>query len=510
VTTVTLQTILDRAYRDHADRVAVVDGEESLTYRELGRQVHALARTFRRAGAEPGDRVLLLSRNRIEFVVADQAAFAGGFVRVALSPRLHPREVAVIVADCDPAVIVTEGEWMEALAGLPARAAGPRLIVDVDADRSFARLLADASAGKEALPVRTAGDPAALLYTSGTTGRPKGATLTHGNWVACIRNSMVELPPISEDDVVLTVAPLSHLGGYVAPTYYARGARHIIHRAFEPDRVLKALEEERVTAMAAVPTMLNQLVLAADDREVDASSLRAVIYAGSPIAPDRLARAVGLLGDVLVQFYGLSEAAMPLTALSAAAHRAALDGRPERLASAGRANPFVDLRLVGADGNDVSPGEMGEIVVRGDSIMAGYWKNPAATAAMIDPDGWLATGDLGMMDDDGFITIVDRRSDMIITGGYNVYPTEVENAIHTLPAVAEAAVIGLPDDTWGEAVTAFVVTRPGHTITPADVVAACRSRLAGYKTPRRVEFVAELPKTGSGKIKRRQLRESAR
>ncbi len=515
---VTLQAMLERAYGQYAGRVAVVDGAQRLSYGELGGQVHQLVRALRRSGLEPHDRVMLLSRNRVEFVIADQAAFVGGFVRVALSPRLHPAEVEVIVADCDPAVIVTEAEWVPALAALPPRPSGRRLIVDVDVDARWTGdesavgwndVLARGEGGDEAGAPCSADDPAALLYTSGTTGKPKGATLTHRNWVAMIRNSMAELPAISEDDVVLDAAPLSHLGGYVALTYFARGASHILHRTFEPERILATLGDAGITAMALVPTMLNQLVLAGEGHDLQLSSLRTIVYAGSPIAPDRLARAAELFGDVLVQFYGLSEAPMPLTALSTGAHRAALNGRPELLGSAGRANTFVELRVLGPGGADAGPGTVGEIVVRGDTIMTGYWNNVAATAAMIDHDGWLATGDLGVLDKDGFLSIVDRRSDMIITGGFNVYSTEVENAIHTIPGVAETAVVGLPDDTWGEVVTAFVVRRPGHLVSADEVTQACQERLAGYKKPRSVHFVSELPKTGSGKIKRRELRGSA-
>jgi acyl-CoA synthetase (AMP-forming)/AMP-acid ligase II len=254
--------------------------------------------------------------------------------------------------------------------------------------------------------------------------------------------------------------------------------------------------------------MLILLVLAAEKHTFDYSALHTVVYAGSPIAPDRLARAREVFGDVFVQFYGLSEMPIPLACLSSRDH--AFDPRegvPARLASAGRISPFVEVRLLDDESVEVEPGAVGEIVVRGDQVMMGYWGRPDATAEMIDDDGWARTGDLGRFDADGYLTIVDRKKDMVVTGGFNVYPTEIENVISTLPAVAEVAVVGVPDETWGESLKAIVVRREGHGLTEAEVVEACVGSLAGYKKPRSVEFVDELPKTGSGKIMRRRLRD---
>lgn len=233
-----------------------------------------------------------------------------------------------------------------------------------------------------------------------------------------------------------------------------------------------------------------------------------VVYSGSPIAPDRLARGRKVFGDVFVQFYGLSETPIPLSALSPRDH--AFDPSsplPDRLSSAGRVNPFVELKIVGPDSKQFPVGEVGEIVVRGDNTMAGYWDKPEKTAEMIDAEGWAATGDLGRLDEDGYLYVVDRMKDTIITGGYNVYPTEVENAISTLEAVQEVAVVGVPNEQWGESVKAVIVPRSGHNLSMEEVVAVCQDNLADYKKPRSVEFVEELPKTGSGKIMRRKIRD---
>ncbi len=356
--------------------------------------------------------------------------------------------------------------------------------------------------------VPEAGDVAALLYTSGTTGRPKGATIMHGNLVAMLRSVQTEVPPIDTSDVVLHVAPLTHMSGGCAFTYFTRGATQTMLPVFDPREVLDAIEQLKVTVIPLVPSMLNRLVEAYEDNPIDASSLRAVIYGGSPIAPDRLARAIKAFGEVFIQLYGLSEAVMPLSALSQRDHRFSEGGSaPSRLASAGRPHPFWELRIIDDDGNELPVGDEGEIIVRGDNVMAGYWNDPEQTAEMIDANGWAHTGDVGRIDEEGYLTIVDRKRDMIVSGGFNVYPTEVENAILTLVGVREAAVVGAPDDRWGEAVTAVVVVRPGHSVTAEEVIAACRENLAAYKAPKDVHFVDELPKSGVGKILRRDVRE---
>ena len=513
--TVSVAALFERSYRDYADRIALVDGDRQLTYRELGERAHAFARALTGLGLQPGDRVALLSGNRAEFVEADQGLFTGGFVRVALSVRLHLREIVHILAHSGARAVVADAEWSARLASVRDELTALEQVIALDGGEGldFEQLVAAGTAagtapGAAAAALPAADDVAALLYTSGTTGLPKGATLTQGNWAAMIRNSLVELPPVDETDIVLHVAPLSHFSGYVAPTYFTRGARHVILRRFEPVEVLAALGEHRITTLPLVPTMLNQLLLAAEEIPFDSTSLRTIVYGASAIAPDRLARAVRAFGDVFIQVYGLSETPMPLTALSQRDHSFdPAEPPPARLASAGRPSPFVELKIVGADGVELATGEVGEIVVRGDVVMLGYWNDPQATAGMIDADGWAATGDLGRRDSDGYVTIVDRKGDMIVSGGYNLYPGEIENVISTLVEVQEVAIVGVPDERWGEAVKAIVVIRPGHALTAEQVVAVCHANLASYKKPLSVDFVDELPKTGSGKILRRSLRE---
>jgi long-chain acyl-CoA synthetase len=495
----TVAAIFEASYRRFAHRPALVDGQVTRTYHELGERAHRFAGALRDRGLVPGDRVALVAPNSPSYIEASHGIFVGGYVRVAPSDKLHPDEVRGILADCSASAVVVSPQWAERLDGIDAE-----MVVFGD---DFETLLAAGTpAPPAALPAPA--DLCALLYTSGTTGLPKAAMLTHANWVAMMRNSMVELPVIDPDDIVLHVAPLSHFSGYVEPTYSARGACHVVLESFEPAAVLDAIERDRVTALPLVPTMLNLMLPDAEAGDRDLSSIRVIMYGGSGIAPDRLGRAVRVFGDVFVQFFGLSETPMPLTALSQRDHRFDIDGAPPpRLASAGRVNPFVELRICDDDRHDLPPGEVGEIVVRGDTVMAGYWERPELTAETIDGDRWAATGDLGRVDEDGYLYIVDRKRDMIITGGYNVYPAEVENAIAALEAVQEVAVVGVPDDRWGEAVKAVVVRRPGLDVGADDVIAACTERLAAYKKPRSVDFVDELPKTGSGKLMRRRVRD---
>jgi acyl-CoA synthetase (AMP-forming)/AMP-acid ligase II len=503
-------TIFEAAYERFAGRPALLGDAGARTYAELGERAHRFASALRGLGIERGDRVVILAPNGPSYIEVSHGIFVGGFVRVAPSFTLHPEEVGQIVGDCEASALIVSPEWAERLGEIPG--AGELRVVALGAPTEraigYEELL---EGGSPERPAWSPGaeDLCALLYTSGTTGAPKGATLTHGNWVAMMRNSMVELPTLGTDDVILHVAPLSHLSGYCEPTCSARGVAHLVQPGFDPVAVLDAIERERVTMIPLVPTMLNMMLPVVDaDRGRDFSSLRVIAYGGSGIAPDRLARAVAAFGDVFVQFFGLSETPMPLTALSQRDHKYDPSGPwPARLGSAGRPNPFVELRLEGEDGGAVPVGEVGEIVVRGDNVMVGYWGKPEQTAATIRPDGWAATGDLGRFDADGYLYIVDRKRDMIVSGGYNVYPAEVENAISVLVEVAEVAVVGVPDERWGEAVKAVVVVRSGEELSADEVVDACARRLASYKKPRSVDFVEELPKTGSGKIMRRRIRD---
>ncbi|NIH80725.1 class I adenylate-forming enzyme family protein [Amycolatopsis viridis] len=500
----TVASVLRRGYTEFADLPAVVDvSGTTTTYAELGRDARLLVTGLRNQGARHGDRIVVLTKNRPECFTLDHALAIGGFVRVALSYRLHPKEIADIVADSGAHIVVVDGERVAEIAG----AVGADVtLVNFDGDGPgvpYGSLFG----GAEAEPAEVSpADIAWMPYTSGTSGRPKGVIHTHHSLLSIIRNVLVELPGLGDRDVLVHTAPLTHLSGYAMLAGFTRGARQIALGRFEPAEYLRVVQQHRATVLPLVPTMINMLLPVLEAGEADVSSVHTVLYGGSPIAPDRLARAIKLFGPVFVQSYGLTE--MPWSSwLSKPDHVFDPDGElPARLGSAGRVSPFIEMRLVTPGGRLAEDGEEGEIQLRGDARMAGYWNLPDETAAAIRDGGWVATGDVGRMSE-GYLHVVDRKKDMIVSGGFNVYPAEVENAIYTVPGVAEVAVVGIPDERWGETVHAVVVPRGGATVTRDEIDRACLGTIAAYKRPRSVEFVSELPKTGTGKIMRRAVKE---
>ncbi len=513
ITHVTQGTLMERAYRFFGERAAVIEGVRHTTFADLGARVYRVADALRRHDVGFGDRVLLLSKNRTEFWEVEHALAVAGQIRVALATRLHAREVEYIGNDCGASAAFVDAEWAAKLANVRDRLPALRLVVGLDGADEAAGIVGYGDFLTDAEPVDppqrpTADDLCALLYTSGTTGRPKGAMQSHGSLVAMLRSVQTHLPPIDPGDVVLHVAPLTHMSGGCAFTYFTNGATQAMLPTFDPAAVLRTIEQLRVTVIPLVPTMLNLLTDAAEDQPHDISSLRAILYGASAIAPDRLVRALKVFGPIFVQLYGLSEVVMPLAALHQREHYLNPDGSaPRHLASTGRPHPFFELRIVDDQHREQPPGRRGEIVVRTDTAMEGYWNQPGQTAEAIDNDGWVHTGDVGYLDADGYLYIVDRKKDMIVSGGFNVYPNEVEHAISKLVGVQEVAVVGAPDDRWGEAVTAVVVRRPGHDVTPDDVIAVCRENLGAYKAPKAVFFWDAVPKNPVGKILRREVRE---
>jgi long-chain acyl-CoA synthetase len=501
-------TMLARSYENHASSAALVGPEGVTTYSQLQQRVHQVGNALAGQGMRPGDRVAIWLDNCPQFLEIEQACFSFGFVRTALGSRLHLDEVTDIVRDCSASVVIAGAEGADEMF---ARLPGTRTkVIAVDPVKTqgvlnYRDLVSAASAAPPQQPP-TGEDLAALLYTSGTTGQPKGAMLTHRNWVAMVSGVLAELPPIGAEDVVLHSGPMSHLSGSIGTACAVRGAAAAMVRRFEPGAVLQAVADLGVTVLPLVPTMLAALTTAAERGAFDLSSIRAIPYGGSAVAPGVLRRAQAVFGDVLVQVYGLSESLVPLSVLSAADHRRATVASARRLASAGRPTPFVELRVITESGAVAATDETGEIQVRSDTVMAGYWGQPESTRERIRDDGWVRTGDVGYRDHDGYLYIVDRQSDVIVSGGFNVYPTEVERAIQVLPQVDEVVVVGTPHERWGETVTAVVTLKPGQQLVEGDVIDACRATLAGYKKPTCVAFVEELPKNSSGKLLRREVR----
>ncbi|ODU06895.1 MAG: hypothetical protein ABS81_03660 [Pseudonocardia sp. SCN 72-86] len=475
---------------------ALVQGPRTLTYPELGDHVGRIAAGLTRLGLRRGDRIVLVVPNRIELVETMWAAFHGGFVAVPVNWHLHPGEVGYIVRHSGAAAVVVSDETAAVIATLPetvrvlrvGRADGSGVGTDHE------DLLADhASPMVDTAP----DDPAWLFYTSGTTGRPKGATLTHRNLAAMTQAYLTDLDPLEDGSVMLHAAPLTHGSGmYVLPAT-ARGATQVIAAgtSFSAPDYVALLDEHDVTHAAFLaPTMLTRVVDAARGRNLP--HLRSIVIGGAALYQEDLRAAVDVFGPIVTQMYGQGEAPMTITVMPAADALA-------RPGSCGRPFHGVEVRIADAIGGPVPAGEDGEVLVRGDVVMRGYWDNPDATATTL-AGGWLHTGDIGHLDD-GWLHLTDRAKDVIITGGSNVYPREVEEALLTHPAVREAAVVGVPDPEWGESIRAFVVAAGDPN--PAELIAHCRDRLASFKKPREVVFVSELPKNATGKILKRELRQ---
>jgi long-chain acyl-CoA synthetase len=506
----TLRDLLDRAARRHAGRPAIL-GPTRLTHVELRERARRFAAALRGLGIEPGARVALLMRNCAEYLELLHGLPAGGFVVVPLNWRLAEPELAAILRDADASVLVTSEEYLpraSKLCALPpplcsiTTAPGRR-----DGHLSYDELVA--AAPDEWLGKVAPDDVAYILYTSGTTGAPKGVVLTHRSVVhsAVLGVAHDVFQDLSHDDRFLVFVPLYHSAGTVtAVAALAFGAAVYPMASFEVDEVFAIIARERITRMTAVPFVLFHMVEYPADRPVDTSSLQTILYAGAPTPVPTLIKAIERFGPVFAQAYGLTESGPSGTALSIDAHRAALaSGRTDILASAGREMIHCDVRIVDDAGRALETGAIGEVAIRSSSVMREYWRQPEATRHALQ-DRWLRTGDIGHMDGEGYLHLIDRKKDMIITGGENVYPAEVEKVLAEHPALAEAAVFGVPDPEWGERIAVAFVPRSGARLAVEDLVGFCRERLAGYKCPRLVRQVESLPRNPSGKVLKRELR----
>ena len=491
-----LTDALHRAEHAFGHHVGVVDGEVRLTYREFGVRCRRMAGGLRRLGVQRGDRVATLLANSHHHLAAYTAIPASGAVIVPLNTRMSPPELRAILDDCGATLLVADATTRH-LAGELASSVD-RLAITPDDDERLYDPEPQAELGGEI----DEDDLAAIFYTGGTTGPAKGVMLSHRNLVANAFNMTIGAG-YRPDDTFLHAAPMFHLAD--GSSIYALtwiGARHVFIPRFDPALALEMIAQERVTVTILVPTMLNALVHHPDAATTDITSLRLVLHGGSSIPTELLRRATTVLGCSFTQAYGLTES----SALATMLHREESLLDDERVRSAGQAVMGLDLSVRRPDGVPCAPGEIGEVTLRGPTITQGYWRRPEETKASLR-GGWFWTGDLGWLDDAGYLTIVDRARDMIKSGGEQVYSTEVESLVCDHPAVLDAAVIGVPDDTWGERVHAVVVTRPGQSLTRDELRDFCKTRVAGYKCPRSLEVVDALPKSGAGKVLKRQLRD---
>ena len=488
---------LHRAARETPDRIATVDGARQRTWREIASRTRRIAGALATLGVTPGDRVALLAPNGDLFVDFLFGSLWVGAVACPVNTRWTAGEIGYALADCGAEVLIADPAFAAMLADIRREAPALREVVVAGAE--FEALVADAAEGEEHL--RHGDDLAMILYTGGTTGRSKGVMLSHRalmTYALCLAGAGDAAPGAC----MLHTAPLFHVGaisGFLA--CLLGGGRHVFLPAFEAEAVMAAIAGQQVTDIFLVPTMLQALLDHPRFGAYDLTSARRIYYGAAPMPPALMDRAIAAMPRVgFVQGYGMTETSGSISLLKPADHR-----DPARLRSAGRAVLAIEARIVDADDNEVPVGEVGEIVARGEAVMTGYWNRPEETAEALR-GGWMHTGDVGRMDADGYIHVVDRLKDMIITGGENVYSVEVEAVLADHPAVSQCAIVGLPDPRWGERVHAVVVAKPGVVPDADDIIAHMRAKLAAYKCPRSVEFRSVMPLSAAGKILKAELR----
>jgi fatty-acyl-CoA synthase len=496
------------------DRPAIADGNVRWSYREFGIAIGRFVSLFRAIGLGKGDAVSILSSNRAESWAVISAAMVMGLRYTPLHPMAAEDDHAFICADAEiDALIVEAGRFGARGLSIRARVPGLRHLLSFGAVDGARDLLAELP-GTVAAPLvdeSAASDIAWLAYTGGTTGRSKGVMIPHRSLVTMtlVLQADWDWPT---DIRFLAATPISHAAGVTLYPILLRGGFVRLVQSFEIETYCRLIEQEKITAVFLVPTLIYALIDASMVRaRFDLTSLDMIVYGAAPMSPDRLREGIGIFGKVFVQFYGQTEAPQCITTMRKIDHD---DEKPGRLGSCGRPNPLVDVKLFDADMREVANREPGEICVRGTLVMDGYWKRPEATAEAFR-GGWLHTGDVAVQDDEGYLFIVDRTKDMIISGGFNIYPREVEDALMAHPAVASAAVIGIPDDKWGEAVKAFVVLKPGacdgavelHAQKlQAELQAHVKDKRGAPWSPKSIDFVDAIPVTGLGKIDRKTLR----
>ncbi|MEE8189798.1 MAG: AMP-binding protein [Kiloniellales bacterium] len=508
------QLLARSAARDREAPALALGTAVQASYGELAHRAAVLAGQLRgRYGLAPGERVALVMRNGPAVVELLFGCWHAGLAAVPVNAKLHPAEVRYILEQSGARLCFCTGKLATAIGpeteGLP----GFVELIDIGEPAAPSAAYRRLFEGEPAeLPAGDGHELAWLFYTSGTTGRPKGAMLTHRNLLAMSLGYFADVDSIAPRDAILHAAPMSHGSGlYILPHVIA-GACQIVPESgqFDPAEVFALLGHHRGVSMFMAPTMVKRLVDHPEATEATAANLKTVIYGGGPMYVADLKRAMARLGNRFVQIYGEGESPMTITTLSKAEHADEAHPRYEaRLASVGRAQAVVELRVADGEDRALPRGELGEVLLRGESVMPGYWDNPEASAETLR-GGWLHTGDLGVLDEDGYLTLKDRSKDVIISGGANIYPREIEEILLGHPGVLECSVIGRPHPEWGEEVIAFVVARPDRTVEPGQLDALCLKRIARFKRPRVYRFVEALPKNNYGKVLKTELRELAK
>lgn len=500
-----LGNLVTRSALFWADRIALKDERIELTYAQLEERTNRLANALSALGVAKGDRVAVLAWNRVEIAEAEVALLKGGFTRVPINARLSTDEVVHVCNDSEVKVLLTDEAHLAAAQQAVNEHDNLQLLV-MGAGGSYEDALEQAVADAVCADV-SPDDIMVHHYTSGSSGVLKAAMHSLRNRRAILRKITFRsrLYP-DQHETYLHVGPITHVSGMAIMPLLSQGHTNVILSRFDVDTYLSTLQAEKVTQTYLVPTMINRILAAPNRGDYDLSSLKLLRYGAAPISPARLREAVEFFGPILNQGYGAGEVCSSVTLLTEADHALAMNGRPELFSSCGRALFETEVSVVDDDGNKLPIGEAGELVVRGEDVMQGYHNAPELTAPVLK-NGYYHTGDIAYIDETGYIFIIDRKKDMIVTGGFNVYPNEVEHALFERPEVFEACVVGVPDADLGEAVKAVVVARDGAEIDADALISHCVDKLGKFKKPHSVDVVAELPKNDAGKILRRQVRD---
>lgn len=513
-----LTETLVKALKLFPEKHAIVCGKKKWTYQEFYNRINRLSHALKDFGIQKDDKVAILHPNCHYFLETYYGIARIGAVSVPINYRLSPSEIAYILNDSESKILISDPVFEKAVDSIRGKLSEIKWIIwtgEVNVSKESRDLNYEKMIFQEnpdAIPeIHIDGeDIAQLYYTSGTTGRPKGVMLSHKNVMSHALGTIAEVH-LSDRDVWIHVAPLFHLADAWATWAITWvGGTHVLVREFDPKRVLETIERERVTLTNLIPTMLNLMVNDPEVEKYDYRSLRVLLSGGAPIAPEVVRKVVETFRCDYIQTYGMTETSPYLTLSILKDHLKGLSSEDQLRfkAKTGREFIGVELKVVNEQGKEVQKDEreVGEIIVRGDSVTRGYWKLPEETERTIR-DGWLYTGDMAVIDEEGYVTIVDRKKDMILTGGENVYSTEVENVLYMHPAILECAVIGIPDQKWGEAVKGIVVLKPGQKTTEQEIIQFCKDRIAHYKAPKSIDFIDALPRTGSGKIHKKGLRD---
>jgi long-chain acyl-CoA synthetase len=508
-----LVDVLLNSVRRYPEKLALICGDNRLTYKTFNERCNRLAHSLIGLGFTKGDHFALLSKNCHRHFEMFFAAAKAGTVFVPLNYRLSGRELIYIINDSDSKILFFAKEYFPLVEIIQKELKGVKTYICID-DRiegitSYEELLSRSDPSEPESSSIMEEDLVTIFYTSGTTGYPKGAMISHRNRIADMIHQVTDLEYIEPEDTHLNIGPLYHIGALAqSHGHLYMGCTIVVLSEFDPKRIFELIEKERIRTLWAAPTMIQMLLDYPEAKKYDVSSLKTILYAGSPMPVELLKRAIGFFGEnLLIQFFGMTETGPQITHLPRKDH--VLQGsekQMKRLRACGVESQNVHARIVDDEDRDLPPYKVGEVIVKSDAVTRGYWKKPEETKRALR-GGWFHTGDMGYMDEDRYFYIVDRKKDMIISGGENIYSAEVENVLYMHPAISEAAVIGVPHEKWVETVKAVVVLKLGARASEEEIIDFCKKNLASYKKPTSVEFATELPKTPSGKVLKWRLRE---